>query len=126
MPAPNWIKRAIWASISWMSTNFTRCYNRGPMRSVFIGLLLLLTVSSFVIAQRGQQPPASTSSAAPQSPGTPKGDDQTISVEVNLGNVLFTVADRKGKFVTNLRKDDFKVFEDDKIQTIDRFSSESN
>jgi VWFA-related protein len=45
---------------------------------------------------------------------------------VNLVNILFTVADRKGKFVTNLRKEDFKVFEDERIQSISNFSSESN
>src|SRR5204863_7350180 len=53
-------------------------------------------------------------------------DDQTISVNVDLVNILFTVADRKGKFVTNLRKDDFKIFEDEKIQSITNFSSETD
>ena len=52
--------------------------------------------------------------------------DQTISVEVNLVNILFTVADRKGKFVTNLKKEDFKVFEDERIQSVTNFSSENN
>ena len=104
--------------------NFTRCYNRGLMRRVFIGLLLVLTVSSLVAAQRGQQQPASTPTAA--SPQADAANKDTISVEVNLVNILFTVADRKGKFVTNLKKDDFKVFEDEKGQSITNFSSESN
>src|SRR5438309_10109455 len=41
-------------------------------------------------------------------------------------NILFTVADRKGKFVTNLRKDDFRVSEDEKAQMITNFSSETD
>src|SRR5215813_13793717 len=97
------------------------------MKKVLIGLVLVLLVSSLVSAQRGQQqgtpPPAAP--AAPQG-AKPPGDDQTISVEVNLVNILFTVADKKGKFVTNLKKEDFKVFEDEKIQTVTNFSSESN
>ena len=52
--------------------------------------------------------------------------DQTLSVNVDLVNVLFTVADKTGKFVTDLGKEDFKVFEDDKPQTISNFSNETN
>jgi Ca-activated chloride channel family protein len=95
------------------------------MKRLFIGVLLVLIVSGLVTAQRGsQQPP-------PVAPGvtttTAKStDDQTISVEVNLVNILFTVADKKGKFVTNLKKEDFKVFEDEKLQGVTNFSSESN
>lgn len=94
------------------------------MKRVFIGLVVILALSSFVTAQRGQEP-------RPQAPAAPTtqarpGGDQTISVDVNLVNLLFTVADKKGKFVTNLRKEDFKVFEDEKAQTITNFSSETD
>ena len=96
------------------------------MKRVLVGLVLILLVSGFVRAQRGQQPKPPAVAPAPVAPPARPGDDQTISVEVNLVNILFTVADRKGKFVTNLKKDDFKVFEDEKIQNISNFSSESN
>ena len=91
------------------------------MRTALIGLVLLLAMSSLLAGQRGQQQPP-----APASPPAKPNDDQTISVEVNLVNILFTVADRKGKFVTNLKKEDFRVFEDEKTQSITNFSSESN
>ena len=91
------------------------------MRRALIGLVLLLAMSTLLTGQRGQQQPP-----APASPPAKPSDDQTISVEVNLVNILFTVADRKGKFVTNLKKEDFRVFEDEKIQSITNFSSESN
>jgi VWFA-related protein len=96
------------------------------MKRVLIGLTLVVTLSGLVTAQRAPQQTPSAPSALSTAPPVKSGDDQTISVEVNVVNVLFTVADRKGKFVTNLRKDDFRVFEDDRAQTINFFSSESN
>jgi VWFA-related protein len=58
----------------------------------------------------------------------PKGDgnSQTLSINVDLVNVLFTVADKSGKFITNLPREDFKVFEDEKAQAISNFSNETN
>jgi VWFA-related protein len=55
-----------------------------------------------------------------------KQDDQTISVNVELVNVLFSVADKKGKIIANLKQDSFKVVEDGKPQTITNFSAETN
>src|SRR5262249_5963861 len=95
------------------------------MKRVVIGLVLALSLSSLVTAQRPPQQAPSAPAAPPATPAKPQ-DEQTISVEVNLVNILFTVADRKGKFVTNLKKDDFKVYEDDKAQTISNFSSETD
>jgi VWFA-related protein len=95
------------------------------MKRFLIGLVCALTASGFLSGQRApQQTPTPPTTASP--PAQKPQDEQTISVEVNLVNILFTVADRKGKFVTNLRKDDFKVYEDERIQTITNFSSESN
>jgi VWFA-related protein len=92
------------------------------MKPVLVGLVVIFTVAASNFAQKvGQAPAIADTPAAP----TPL-PEQTISVDVNLVNLLFTVADRRGKFVTNLKKDDFKVFEDDKLQTIQSFSSESN
>jgi VWFA-related protein len=47
-------------------------------------------------------------------------------VDINLVNILFTVADKKGKFITGLKKEDFRIFEDDKLQTVASFSSETD
>jgi VWFA-related protein len=43
-------------------------------------------------------------------------------------NTVFTVADKngKGKFITNLKQENFRVFEDDKPQAITNFSTETN
>jgi VWFA-related protein len=41
---------------------------------------------------------------------------------------VFTVTDKngKGRFITNLSKEDFKVYEDDNLQTVTNFSTETN
>jgi VWFA-related protein len=49
-----------------------------------------------------------------------------IRVDVDLVNVLFSVRDKKGALVPNLTKDDFKVYEDGKEQTIRTFARESD
>jgi Ca-activated chloride channel family protein len=56
----------------------------------------------------------------------PDSNSQILSVNVDLVNVIFTVADKSGKLVTRLPKENFKVLEDDKQQTISNFSNETN
>jgi VWFA-related protein len=50
----------------------------------------------------------------------------SISVDVNVVNVLFTVRDRKGALVTTLTKDDITVLEDGKPQQIKTFTRETD
>ncbi|MGD0921387.1 MAG: VWA domain-containing protein [Terriglobia bacterium] len=74
---------------------------------------------------------AAQNPSSPQSPGgaTPAqaaGDTTRIRVRVELVNVLFTVNDRKNRLVLNLAKDDLRVFEDNKPQSIRFFSRESD
>jgi len=46
---------------------------------------------------------------------------QTLKVDVNLVNIFATVKDQQGNFVTNLTKDDFRVYEDDQPQDVQIF-----
>jgi Ca-activated chloride channel homolog len=55
-----------------------------------------------------------------------KSDEQTLSVNVDLVNVLFTVADKKGKFIPDLKREFFTVYEDGKAQSITNFSADTN
>jgi VWFA-related protein len=65
--------------------------------------------------------------AAQQKPGAVQADDPSrIVVNVNRVNLLFTVMDRKGRFVTNLAKDDFEVIESKRPQVIQSFSAETD
>jgi VWFA-related protein len=60
-------------------------------------------------------------------PAPPEPDDMArISVEVTRVNLLFTVTDKKGKFVTDLTKDDFEVLDQKKPQSIQEFTAESD
>ena len=51
---------------------------------------------------------------------------ENLVVHVDLVNVLFTVTDRKGKLVTDLEKQNLKVSEDSKLQTITNFTRETD
>lgn len=57
----------------------------------------------------------------------PQADEPTrIQVEVTRVPMLFTVTDKKGRFITNLVKEDFEVFENRKRQEVAEFSAESD
>ena len=70
--------------------------------------------------------------AAGQDPARPAGqvlqsDEPTrIQVDVTRVNLLFTVTDKKGRFITDLTKDDFEVMEGKRRQTIADFAAESD
>jgi Ca-activated chloride channel family protein len=67
-----------------------------------------------------------TAEAAQQPVQYARLNTDTLSVDVDRVNVLFTVADGRGRFIRNLRRDDFRVFEDDRPQDISNFSTETN
>jgi VWFA-related protein len=70
--------------------------------------------------------------AAGQDPARPAGqvlqsDDSTrISVDVTRVSLLFTVTDKKGRFITDLDKKDFEVVEGKRQQNIAEFTAESD
>jgi Ca-activated chloride channel family protein len=67
------------------------------------------------------QPKATASTQAGES------DDPTrIILDVTRVNLLFTVTDKKGRFVTDLTKADFDVIENKKPQIIQQFTAESD
>ena len=53
-------------------------------------------------------------------------DSAPIRAEVTRVNMLFTVTDKHGRFVTDLGKSDFEVFENKKGQNILEFTSETD
>jgi Ca-activated chloride channel homolog len=50
----------------------------------------------------------------------------TLEVDVDLVNVFLTVHDRDGSYVTGLEAEDFRVFEDDQLRTIEMFDTGEN
>lgn len=62
-----------------------------------------------------------------QNPPPADQDPNTIRVNVELVNILFTVKAKKGgQLIPNLEKQNFSVFEDGKPQTIQHFSRETD
>ena len=59
-------------------------------------------------------------------PGTVARAQEPIRVSVNEVIVPVTVTDDKGRFVSNLMKDDFKVYDENKEQKIDFFSHQES
>ena len=65
--------------------------------------------------------------AAPATKVEPnQGADNRIVLDVNRVNMLFTVSDKKGRFITNLTKNDFEIIEEKKPQAIVEFVAESD
>src|SRR5579863_6546999 len=79
-----------------------------------------LAVAAILAAQ--QNPPA----PPPKQEAAQADDPERIRVEVTRVNLLFTVMDKKGRFVTNLGKDDFEVIENKRQQEILEFSAETD
>jgi VWFA-related protein len=77
------------------------------MRAIKYSALIALLA---VVTLAGQAPPA----ALPQTP--------TFKVQVDYVDVDVLVTDKQGRFIRDLTKDDFQVFEDGKRQTIANFS----
>lgn len=78
---------------------------------------LVLSAAMFLDAQ--QVPPQ-------QAPAEQEPDQSRIVYDVTRVNMLFTVTDKRGKFVTDLTRDDFEVFERKKQQKILEFTAESD
>ena len=73
---------------------------------------LLLIVSLFAIAPGQQKPPSQN---VPQK-------DEVVRISVTLVQLDVTVTDRKGRHVTDLKPEDFELYEDGRPQYITSFS----
>jgi Ca-activated chloride channel homolog len=72
------------------------------------------------------QAPSKQGASKEAAPTVEFSSDQTIRLDVTRVPVLFTVADKKGHFVTDLTKEEFEVVENKRPQTILDFNGESN
>src|SRR3954453_13030364 len=65
--------------------------------------------------------------AAQDPPKPPQSDEPTrIQVDVSRVPMLFTVTDKKGRFITDLVKEDFEILENKKRQEVAEFNAESD
>lgn len=82
--------------------------------------------SQFTPAPSRQAPSGQASQPAPGQ-DQPASQEPTLKINVDLVNILFTVKAKKGgQLIPNLEKNNFKIYEDGKEQTIQRFSRETD
>jgi len=86
------------------------------MKIAIVPAVALCAVLTALIAQSDDDKP-------PQRQDQP---ENRIVLDVSRVNMLFTVSDKKGRFVTDLSKNDFEIFENKKPQSIIEFASESD
>ena len=118
---------------------------RTPIFALAAALLLAASSYTRVGRARGdandaQQQPSRQPTPPPQQPApllTPQptptparpetvGEDDVLSVETSIVNVLFNAVDRDRRYVTNIRREDVRVFENDVPQEITAFQHETN
>ncbi len=96
----------------WPGLEFIIVYE-ASMKLLLAGTLFLGAAGAALWAQQPAQPQA-------------QGDDTRIQVDVTRVNVLFTVTDKKGRFITNLDRNDFEILENKHQQKIMEFTAESD
>ena len=64
--------------------------------------------------------------AAPAAKVDPNSADNKITLDVQRVNMLFTVSDKKGRFITDLSREDFEITEEKKPQSIVEFVAETD
>jgi VWFA-related protein len=89
------------------------------IKRIFATVLLLGALPGWLPAQEAKP---STPPSTAQTPTNPT----ILKVPVYLVNVPLTVTDKKGRLVIMMTKDDFNLLEDDKPQTIQYFSRETD
>src|SRR5579863_2466851 len=84
-----------------------------PFLALAAGLPVLLAQQASSVAQKPDD-------TVITDPGT------RIILDVTRVNMLFTVTDKKGRFITDLGKEDFQVYESKKPQEIAEFTAETD
>lgn len=107
------VKKTRLSGMAWYSVAGLAC----------VTLCVLLTLSP--ARTWGQQDPPATSGAKPAAASNTNPENSKIKVHVEVVNVPVTVLDKRGLPVIDLKKSDFKVYEDGKLQTIRYFNSET-
>ncbi len=94
-------------------------YNRKHMKCFAVAVPGMCALA--LLAQQAAQKPAGSQPEVDRAP-----QETRIILDVTRVNMLYTVTDKKGRFITDLGKDDFEVFENKKQQKISEFTAESD
>jgi VWFA-related protein len=91
---------------------------------LLLAMGLLLTLGG--LGLQSATAPAAPAGAQNPSPAAGENPPMVIKTETNLVLVDVIATDKKGNYVTDLEKQDFRVYEDDAEQTISTFSREAD
>src|SRR4029079_10404451 len=73
-----------------------------------------------------QRPPVIKTPPPEPARGNPDQETDVVRVETDLVNTLFTAVDKDRHFVTTLRSEDVRIFENDVQQTVTMFQRETD
>lgn len=104
--------------------------NRRRLLRAFLAILVPLSTASVALAQSSSDAKPDPSPAPAQKPESSSEVSQrdvqpSFKVRVNLVQVRVVVRDDKGKVVSGLKRDDFQIFDNRKLQAISLFNEES-
>ena len=71
-------------------------------------------------------PPATTQTSSGQNRASSDEDDEVVRVDTELANILLTAIDENQRFITTLRREDVRVFEDNVPQELSIFQRETD
>lgn len=110
------------------------------LASVFLIFVAVCSISLVASAQdtppvlknndQPQKPPVLKDGNAPSTTAVPAAkpaaspDDEVITVETNLITTPVSVLDRSGRFIPNLKKKDFKIYDNGVLQEVTYFQSQ--
>jgi VWFA-related protein len=113
--------------------------NRSAIAAVAVIALVLMSWPAVQAQRPPKEPPKASNAPGDEDgysiPEGPKLQDKTapaqppsatLKVNVQVVNIYFNVKDKRGALIPNLKKDDFRVTEDAKPQTIKYFAAESS
>ena len=89
---------------------------------VLLSLFIVCAISAGVATFAWAQTPTPSPPTIKQQP---QGPDEKITIETDLVPLRVTVTDREGRAIRELKKEDFKVYENSVEQAINYFSSEA-
>ncbi len=91
-------------------------------------LMPCIDASYFALAQSSSPPPAQRNRTVNPPTRTQQQDPEAevIRVDTNLVNTLFTAVDKDRHFITSLRPEDVRIYENDVLQSISVFERETN
>jgi VWFA-related protein len=94
------------------------------LTSLAAGILTLAAAGFLAIS--GSSSGAGSRTSSPQGQQQTPESSQTLKVQTNLVNVFATVRDKKNGLITDLKQDDFKIYEDGVEQKLAYFSKDMN